>query len=222
MPPQTTPRLCLLVASTSRPLMLAWGWGVPSLGPAHAEERGLSRLLLGASSFAAHLTPCPTPRAPSPPGRPGLPCTRACVFEPCTAQRHSPDPSRTPAPQTRAPNPWAQGSPGDGPLAICTAGGRQVSLTTPRLLCGALDAPLPAPWAPASCGHPCPMPSRIPGLRHTSRRWSALRTPMSLGSVSPPPGLGFPGGRWWWWVCGDGWRGGAEGPDTARGGRNVQ
>lgn len=34
---------------------------VPTLGPAHAQERGLSQLLLRACSFAAHLTPAPPP-----------------------------------------------------------------------------------------------------------------------------------------------------------------
>lgn len=29
---------------------------------------------------------------------------------------------------------------------------------------------------------------------------------MSLGLVSPPPGLGIPGRWWWWWACGDRWR----------------
>lgn len=52
-----------------------------------------------------------------------------------------------------------------------------------------------------------PLPSPIPGLRHASRRWNAPRTPISLGLVLPPPGLGSLGpvaaGRR---LCGDRWR----------------
>ena len=60
-----------------------------------------------------------------------------------------------------------------------------------RLLCAPLAALFSAHLA--LYGHPCLLPSSIPGLKHTSRRWNALRTPMSLGSVFPPPGLGIPG-----------------------------
>lgn len=77
-----------------------------------------------------------------------------------------------------------------------------------RLFCVPLATPFPAHLAP--CRHPCLMPSPVPGLRHTSRRWNAPRTPMSLGSVFPPPGLVVVG--MWGRVEG----GGAEGPALPR------
>lgn len=177
-------------------MSLAWGGGPPAGYIYTLVKRLLPRLLLRPSPSPALLLTCPsTP----------LPVSTALysgTAGACRCEPHNEGPPKTSAPNSR---------PGAllerGPLAMSKPGGSRakVGRTLPGHLRNRRAPPL-APYCPflchLACGHPCLLPRPIPGLKHTSRRWKAPRTPMSQGSVSPPPGLSVPGpaavGLWQW------------------------
>lgn len=210
-------RLCPLEATLCPGL---WpGVGGPPADSTHTGERGPSQAPpQPPASFAAHLTVHPTPGFHS--------STLLVTAGTCMCEPRSERPSKTSA--------FRHGALlGRGPLAISTPGWQQgeggpcparASQTTTasqpfcaRLLCAPLAAPFPAHLA--LCRHPCMPPSPVPGLKHRRRRWNVPGTPMSLGSVLPPPGwvsLGQCCRPAW---CGVGMGGGRgnESPDTAPG-----
>lgn len=168
------------------------GGGPSGWNSTHTGENGSFKgSSLDSTSFAAHLTTCPTPSscsllARSQHGHAYAGPTERCIKDLC--------------PQTYALNLQAQLSPGESSWQYPNLGGSRarVGRTLPghlKLPPGILYAPPIAPFSAHLlwCWHPCLLRSPIPGLRHMSRRWNAPRTPMSLGSAFPPPGLDIPG-----------------------------